>query len=388
MQKLVKRLCFNTAHRFFRSDHAFIYQIAGNLQGCRRRSLSVSGLQEIKLSFFDGEFHILHIAVMLFEAGGDIDELLIAVGKILFQTGDRLRGPDSGHHVLALGVDQIFSVDALRTCGGIPCKGNAGTGGVAHVSEYHGLHVYSGSPVAGNVVHSAVNDGALIVPGTEYGLHRFHELHSGILREVLSHLVLINCLEALNDFFQIICGQICVKTCALGFLDLIENPFKKGFGNLHYHIRKHLNESAVGIVGKSGISRLLGEAFHGNVSKTQIQNRIHHAGHGCSCAGTYGNEKRIFRISKSLSLQLFQVGKCVKNLSLNFIGNLLSVVIVIRTGLCRYSEALRNGKAQIGHLCQIGALPAQKSPHVCVALLERINPFCHLISSPFEQNIW
>ena len=325
---------------------------------------------------------------MLLQFCGNFNKLPVAFRKILFQTGNRLRGTDSCHYVFPLGIDQVFAINSLCASGRISGESNTGSGSIAHISKNHGLYVDCRAPVSGNIVHSAVDNGTFIVPGAEYGFYRFHQLYFGILREIRPHLVLINCLEALNDFFQIICGQICVKTCALGFLDLIENPFKKGFGNLHYHIRKHLNESAVGIVGKSGISRLLGEAFHGNVSKTQIQNRIHHAGHGCSCAGTYGNEKRIFRISKSLSLQLFQVGKCVKNLSLNFIGNLLSVVIVIRTGLCRYSEALRNGKAQIGHLCQIGALPAQKSPHVCVALLERINPFCHLISSPFEQNIW
>ena len=236
MKKLVKRLRFDTAHCLFRGDHAFIHQIAGNLQGCRRRSLSVSGLQEVKFSFLDGEFHILHIPVMLLQFCGNFNKLLIAVGKILFQTGDRLRGPDSGHHILALGVDQIFSVDALRTCGGISCKGNSGSGSISHVSEYHGLHVYSGSPLAGNIVHSAVNDGALIVPGTEYGLHGLHELHPGILREVLSHLVLINCLEALNHFFQVIRRQIRIEACAFGILDLIKHPFKKRLGNFHYHI--------------------------------------------------------------------------------------------------------------------------------------------------------
>ena len=370
MKELVERLCLNTAHRLFRRNHAFVNQIAGDLQGCGSCPLSVSGLQEVELSFFDGEFHILHVAVMLLKTGCDLDELFIAFRKILFQTSDRLRGPDSGNHVFTLGVDQIFSINSLCACGRISCKCHAGSGGISHVSEYHGLHVDSGSPVTGNVVHSAVDDGTLVIPGTEYGLDSLHELHPGILGEILSHPVLINRLEAGDNLLQIVRRQICIKACALGFLNLIKHPFKKGFGDFHYHIRKHLDKSAVGIIGKSGISSLFGKTFHGNIGKTQIQDRIHHAGHGCSGTGTNRNEKRIFRVAEGLSLLLFQFGKRVKDLALNFIRNLPSIVVVIRAGFCGHGKALRNGKAQVGHLCQIGAFPAKKGPHVSVSFLK------------------
>ena len=307
---------------------------------------------------------------MILQAGRDLDELLIAFRKILLQTGDRLRGTDTGNHVLALGIDQIFAVNALRAGGRISCKGDAGAGGIAHVSEYHGLYVDGGSPVAGDVIHPAVHDGALVVPGTEYGLDRFHELYPGILREVSSHPVLIDALKALNNLFQVVGSKVRVKTRSLCFLDLVKHSFKKRFGNFHYHIREHLDESAVGIIGKSGIPRLPGKALHGNIGKSQVQDRIHHSGHGRSRAGTDGNQKRILRVAEGLSLLPLQLGERGKDLSLNFFRNLFSIVVVVRTGFRRYGKALRNGKAKIGHLRQIGALSAQKSAHVGVALLE------------------
>ena len=307
---------------------------------------------------------------MVLKAGRDLNELLVAFRKILLQTGDRLRGTDTSNHVLALCIDQIFAVDPLRSGGRISRKGNAGAGGIAHVSEYHGLYVDGGSPVAGDVIHPAVHDGALVVPGTEYGLDRFHELYPGILREVSSHPVLIDALKALNNLFQVVGSKVRVKTRSLCFLDLVKHSFKKRFGNFHYHIREHLDESAVGIIGKSGIPGLFGKAFHGNIGKAQVQDRIHHSGHGRSRAGTDRNQKRVLRIPEGLSLLLLQFGKSGKDLSLNFFRNLFSIVVVVRTGFRRYGKALRNGKAKIGHFRQIGALSAQKSTHVGVALLE------------------
>ncbi len=205
MQKLIQGLRLNTKHSLLRCNLALIYQIAGNLNGCGSRSLSVSCLQEVQLALLDGELHILHITVVILQAACNLHKLLEALRKVLLKLGDGLRCTDTCHNVLTLGIDQILAEDTLLARSRISGKCNAGSGGVAHISEHHSLYVDSGSPVAGNVIHTAVYNGTLVVPGTEHGLYSLHKLYLGILGEVLSHLFLINGFVSCNNLFQIVC---------------------------------------------------------------------------------------------------------------------------------------------------------------------------------------
>ena len=382
MKQLVQSLRLNTAYSLFRRDLAFVYQITGNLDRRGGCSLAVSGLQEIQLALLNGEFHILHIPVMVFQLIGDRHEFTVALRQILRQLGDGLRRTHACHHVFALGIDQIFTENTLRACGRITGKGNAGTGGIAHISKYHGLYIDRGSPVAGNVVHSSVNDGAGVVPGTEYGLNRFHQLYLGILREFLAvHGVFVNFLESRDQLLQVVCCQLRVVMNALGLFYFVDDLLEEGLGNLHHNIGKHLNKSSVGIISKSGISCLLRESLNGYIVESQIQNGIHHAGHGCSRAGTNRYQERIFRITKFsavLSLKPFQR---VENLALNFFCDLFSTVIIVCAGFCCHCEALGNRQAQIGHFSQIGTFSAEKVPHFSIAFFEQIYPFCHVYKS-------
>ena len=49
---------------------------------------------------------------------------------------------------------------------------------------------------------------------------------------------------------------------ALGLLHLIDELLKVGLGNFHNHVRVHLNESAVGIICKSGVAGLLRKSLN------------------------------------------------------------------------------------------------------------------------------
>ena len=48
----------------------------------------------------------------------------------------------------------------------------------------------------------------------------------------------------------------------------------------HHHIGIHLDEAAVAIPCESGIAGNLGQRLHRFVIQAEIENRIHHAGHG------------------------------------------------------------------------------------------------------------
>jgi hypothetical protein len=73
--------------------------------------LAVTGLQEIQIAFLNGELHILHVLVVVFQLVGKVNELLVALRQVLFQLLDRLRGTHAGYNVFALGIDQVLAVN-------------------------------------------------------------------------------------------------------------------------------------------------------------------------------------------------------------------------------------------------------------------------------------
>ena len=94
----------------------------------------------------DGELHILHIAVMGFKSCADTLELLIDLGHDLCHLVDVHRSADAGDDVFALGVHKELAHQLLFAGGGVTGKGNAGTGGIAHVAERHHLYVDGSAP--------------------------------------------------------------------------------------------------------------------------------------------------------------------------------------------------------------------------------------------------
>ena len=133
---------------------------------------------------------------MVLKFHGKIHKLCIALRKVFLKLGNRLRCTNACNNILALCVDQVFAKNALCACGGVTCEGNACTGGLSLVSEYHGLYVYSSTPVARNIVHTTVYDCTGVVPGTEYSLNRAHQLILRLLRELFAvHSLFVNCLK-------------------------------------------------------------------------------------------------------------------------------------------------------------------------------------------------
>ncbi len=158
---------------------------------------------------------------MILEAVRNLHKLLIALGQILFQSGDGLRRADACHNVLTLGIDQILAVNTLGARGRISGKGNACAGSFSHITKYHRLHVYRRAPIAWYIVHASVYNRPLVIPGTEHRLNGLHKLYFGILRELFTFVLFINILESDDDLFHVLGSQIRVKFNALGLFDFV-----------------------------------------------------------------------------------------------------------------------------------------------------------------------
>ena len=50
--------------------------------------------------------------------------------------------------------------------------------------------------------------------------------------------------------------------------------------NVQNHVAIHLNQATIGVIGEARITAQLGQCFHGLVVQAQVENGVHHAGHG------------------------------------------------------------------------------------------------------------
>ena len=121
-------------------DHALTEQVHRDLHHGRTCTLAISRLEEPELAVLYGELHVLHIVIMVLEAGLDLIEFLVNLGHgflhgrifghaiglgnsrqfcptLRADLGDLLRCTNAGYDVLALCIDQIFAVKkVLASC--------------------------------------------------------------------------------------------------------------------------------------------------------------------------------------------------------------------------------------------------------------------------------
>ena len=215
-----------------------------------------------------------------------------------------------------------------------------------------------------DTVQVAVEDGTVVIPGTEYGFHCFDELFLRILREVLTGFFLHDLLVACDDLFQILCSQIHIELGTLGSFLSIKYLIKFSFRNFLYNITEHLDETAITVHGKPSVFRQSSQTLHAVVVQTQIQDGVHHARHGDHSTGTNGYQQRIFRASEGFAGYFLQLS----DLFINGINQVLCnglaffIVPVARFGSDR--KAKRYRQTDSGHFRQVGTLSSEKTSHV------------------------
>ena len=310
---------------------------------------------------------------MVFQTGCHFHELLVHFRHIFFQGCDGGRRTDAGHDVLALGVDQVFAEQLLLTGGGVAGEGHAGTGVRASVAEHHHLHVDCSTPAVRDVVHAAIVVGARVVPRAEHGLNGFHQLDLRIGREILTLLLLVVSLEAGGHLLHVVGVEFGIELDALFFLHLVDDLLEILLGKLHDDIGEHLHETAIGVVGETRVAGLLRQTLHHGGVEAEVQDGVHHAGHGRTGAGTHRNEQRVDRIAEFLAGLGLQLGKTRVDLLLDFVADLAAVLIVLGAGFGGNGEAVRHRHAEVGHFREVRALTAEELPHGAVALFEKVD---------------
>ena len=388
MQQGVQRAGLNHGHGLLLVDHALVHQVAGDLQSGSGSALAVTGLEHIELAVFHGELHVLHIVIMVLQSLADTLKLLEGLGELLSHLSDGHGSTDAGDHVLALSVGQELAEELLLAGGGVTGESNAGAAVITHVAEGHGLHVDGSTPGIGDIIVAAIDVGTGVIPGTEHGLDGAHQLLLGVGGELLANLGLVLGLELHGQFLQVLSGEIHVLRDALLLLHLVDELLEVLLAHFHDHVGVHLDKAAIAVPSPAGVVGLLGDDINNVLVQAQVQDGIHHAGHGGAGTGTDGDQQRILVVAELLAGDALHLLDVFHDLGKDAVIDLLAVLIILGAGLGGDGEALRHGQTDVGHLSQVGALAAQKFTHVGVAFREQVTILLAHRNSPsiFARN--
>ena len=281
--------------------------------------------------------------------------------------GDRLRGADARNDVLALRVDEELAVERLLAGRRVAREGDACGRSLAHVAEHHGLHVDGRAPVLGDRVELAVGDRARVHPGREHRADRAPELGLRILGEGLSELLLHLRLVTLDQRREVVGVKLGVLDDALLLLGGFENVLEQVVIEVEHHVRVHLDEAAVAVIGEAPVARAFGDRGHGLVVEPEVEDRVHHAGHRGARAGADRHQQRVLRVAEDAACDRLDVLQPGRDLGLELARIAAAIGVKMGADFGRDREPGRHGQADIRHLGEVRALSAEQLAHVGAA---------------------
>ena len=395
VQQLVKLFGTDAHNGFFFVQQAFFNHFNGHADGGGGSAFAVTALQHPEFAVFNGEFHILHVFVVIFKVVANVNQFLIQVGPFFFQRsavtlrGHRLRRTNTGHNVFTLCINQIFAVVNVFAGRRVTGEANAGSAVIARITKDHGLNVNGCAPVARNVVELAVGNGAVNHPGTKYGADTGPQLFPRILRNNFAQLF-ADFFIFVNQLFEVFRSQIRIRFVAFGLFHIFQSFFIQIQIGAHNHVRKHLQETAIRVISKSFASGSFSQSFNGFVVQTEVQNRIHHTRHRNAGAGTNREQQRIIGVGKFFAHNLLNAGNSLANLIFEVGRILVIIVVIIRANFRCDGESRRYRQTDLVHFCKVGTFTAEEITHGGVAfglaVTKCIYPFTHGYYSSYSNS--
>jgi len=370
VEKLVELVGSNAHDGLLLGDATLLVHLDGDLERGERGALADAGLQHPELALLDGELEVHHVGIVILEDLEDVIELLASLFETggLGELGDGRRVTNARNDVLALGVDQEVTVALVGAIGRVAREGDAGGGCVTLVAEGHDLDVHSGAEVIGNLVLLAIENCPLRVPRTKDGLLGKTELKDRVGREdglatLLDLGILLDIdvvaedlLEPGDEVLEVIRIKVGIELYALLGLLGVDDVLEELAGDTHDDVREHLDETTIGIVGKAGVAGLLDESLNGVVVETEVKDGVHHSWHGEGRTRANGDEQWVVLVAELLAHALLEILAVLVDLVEDAIRPDVAGAGVGDAGLATDRESWRNGKADVGHLRQVGTL--------------------------------
>ena len=320
---------------------------------------------------------------MIFQDVAYVKELSVYVWQNFCHLRNRHWCTNTSNYVFALSVHQEFAHQALFACCRVTCECYTCTAIVTHVTECHCLYVYCCTPRVWDVVVHTVDVSTWVVPRTEYCFYCCKELYFWIGWEICTQLSFVLCFELVSKFLEVVRCEFYVGCNALFFLHLVDEFFEIFFTNFHNNVGEHLDKSAVAVPSPTWVAGFSRKNFYYFLVKTEVQNCVHHTRHGCTCAGTNGNEKWIFLIAELFAGDFFHLFDSVHDLRFDFVVDTSTIFVVLCASFCRNCEALRYWKTNFGHFSKVCALTTKKFTHGSIAFTKQISILCcHCVIPP------
>ena len=368
VQESVQLLRVNHKHSLFLGAHTLSHKVDRYFKCGVSRSLAVSRLKHIELTLLKGKFHVLHIFKVNLKRICDMYKFFIRFRIYLFKLIDCLGRSYAGNNVFALSVHEELAEQLLFAGSRVACKRNACSGIVAHIAEYHHLNVYSRTPVVRDIVHLSVNDGPWVVPAAEYGLYGRNKLFLRIRREISTQFFLVEGLEANYKLTHVSLVKLGVEIDFLGEFDVVDDVLEFRFRKLHNDVRKHLNKSAVTVIGKARVIGEAGYRFSHLIVDPEVEDSVHHTRHGRPCTASHRYKQRIFLVAKFFPADFLHLFEVLEDLALDISRDHFSVFVITDASLSRDSKSLRNRHTQVCHLRKVCTLAPEKLSHIPIAL--------------------
>ena len=374
-KNLVKKVWSHSGDGFLLVDSAFVDHLDRDSYRSGSGSLSRSALQNVQLVSLDRELDVLHILVVIFEDLAGLYEFGIDFWVDLVELADRERRSNTCNHVFALGVDEVFAEDDVFAGRGVSGEGNAGSAVVAHVSEDHGLNVDGSSDGIVNLFFASINDGSVVVPASEDGFDGFLKLFAAVLWEVASRVSKEVSIVVFAELLEVVAAYLKVVGHAELRLQIVEELLESVLADVvislgEGHVGKHHDEASIAVVNESLICASSDHCGCDFVVQTEVQNGVHHAGHGEFRTGSDGEEKWVGWVAELLVLSSFDVRKRGFHFREQRFWKGFSGCVVFGADFGGDGESWRDRKTDVGHLGKVCSLASKEITLASVALAE------------------
>ena len=175
-------------------------------------------------------------------------------------------------------------------------------------------------------------------------------------------------LKGLDEFLQVLGRKLGIDTNAGDQAGLGQGVLEQVGVNTHDNVGEHLDKAAVTIPGKTLILRLGDETLNGVVVEAQVEDRVHHAGHGKRSARANRHEQRIGGVTELFAAAGLEVFLGGNDLIERAFGPDVAGTGVLDASLAGNGKATGNRQADAAHLGKVCALAAKHEVHGLVAL--------------------
>ena len=175
-------------------------------------------------------------------------------------------------------------------------------------------------------------------------------------------------LKGLDEFLQVLGRKLGIDANAGDQTGLGQGVLEQIGVNAHDDIGKHLDKAAVAIPGKTRVLRLRDKALDGIVIEAQVEDRVHHTGHGERSARAHRYKQRVVGVTELLAAAGLEVSLGGNDLIECAFGPDVAGTGVLDASLAGNGKATGNRQADAAHLGKVCALAAKHEVHGLVAL--------------------